>query len=262
MKANGRESVEVANTTLKIDVAGEGQPMLFLNAGDAFHRSEKWMETASRHYRVYAPKYPGFGGGALVDHVRNVGHLALVCRELIEMLELEDVVLVGASFGGWVALELAVNSCDRLAKLVLIDTVGVKFGDETDSEIADIYSLGPDELRARRYHLKDEIPDYSAFENDKLVEIAEDWAGESYYAWKPYMHTPALYDWLWRVRVPTLVLWGEHDGIVSPEYGKRVASHIPQASFGVIKEAGHFPHVEQPGETLAKIRAFLDGKTA
>lgn len=260
--SNSSQDISVANVVLPVRVAGNGRPLLFLNGGDAFHRSGDWFDALAKRYRVFAPKYPGFSGSPLAGHIRNVGHLALLCRELIDKLDLDDVVLVGASFGGWVALELAVGSCDRISRLVLIDTLGVKFGGETDDEIADIYTLKPDDLKARRYHVQAKIPDYSHFDQQDLVEIAEDWAGESFYGWKPYMHTPGLKEWLWRVRVPTLVLWGEHDGIVSPSYGQRVAAEIPNAAFDIVKQAAHYPHVEQPLDTFSKMEAFLGAAPA
>lgn len=257
-----RQDVQIANITLPVEIAGSGKPLLFLNGADAIHRSAEWGETLAQRYTVYTPKYPGFSGVPLADHIRNVGHLALLYRELLEKLDLRDVVLVGASFGGWVAIEMAVGSCDRLSKLVLIDALGLKYGSETDREIADIYLLPPTELKARRYHDLSKIPDYSRFEQKDLVAIAEDWAGESFYGWKPYMHTPSLKDWLWRIRVPTLVLWGEHDGIAPASYGRRMAEGIPGAAFGVVKNAGHYPHVEQPLATFAEMEAFLKTKAA
>ena len=59
--------------------------------------------------------------------------------------------LVGASFGGWIAIELAVRSSDRLSGIVLVDPLGVKMGEATDRDISDIYSALPDDKQALLY---------------------------------------------------------------------------------------------------------------
>ena len=66
------------------------------------------------------------------------------------------------------------------------------------------------------------------------------------FGWKPYMHNPRLKRWLHRIDVPTLLLWGEQDGIVRPAYGEAWRAEIPGARLDVISNAGHFPHWEQP----------------
>jgi len=76
------------------------------------------------------------------------------------------------------------------------------------------------------------------------------------FGWSPYMNNPKLKGRLHRVRMPTLVLWGDSDRIVTPAYGKQYAGLIPGASFEPIPHAGHFPHIEQPLAVAAKIAAF------
>ena len=55
--------------------------------------------------------------------------------------------------------------------------------------------------------------------------------------------------------MPTLVLWGESDGIVTPDYGRHYASLIPGAVFETIPQAGHHPELEQPDAFVARVRA-------
>ena len=77
--------------------------------------------------------------------------------------------------------------------------------------------------------------------------------------WKPYMHNPSLNHWLGRVDVPTLVIWGERDGVTRPEYGAAYARTIPGAQFVTVPDAAHHPHVEQPRLTLDLIARFQAG---
>ena len=77
------------------------------------------------------------------------------------------------------------------------------------------------------------------------------------FAWKPFMHNPKLRTWLRRIDVPTLVLWGESDRIVTPAYGRAYADSIPGARFQTIPAAGHYPYLEQPEAFTAALTAFL-----
>src|SRR5438270_616871 len=75
--------------------------------------------------------------------------------------------------------------------------------------------------------------------------------------WEPYMHNPKLKRRLHRIKVPTLVIWGENDGITPLAYGRSYAEHIPSATLAVIAQAGHYPHLEQPDAFLKHLRQFL-----
>ena len=71
------------------------------------------------------------------------------------------------------------------------------------------------------------------------------------------MHNPKLLGRLHRIAVPTQILWGDKDGIVTTDYGRAYAAAIPGATFERIAAAGHLPQLEQPEETLVHLHAFL-----
>ena len=73
----------------------------------------------------------------------------------------------------------------------------------------------------------------------------------------PYMHDPSMLGRLGEVSIPTLVLWGESDRIVTPDYGRTLAAAIPNARFEIVREAGHLPQIEQPEATFRTIDRFL-----
>jgi pimeloyl-ACP methyl ester carboxylesterase len=52
-------------------------------------------------------------------------------------------------------------------------------------------------------------------------------------------------------------VWGEHDGIVTPDYGRAFSRMIPQARFAIVEQAGHYPHLEQPAKFLTLVQDFL-----
>jgi len=72
------------------------------------------------------------------------------------------------------------------------------------------------------------------------------------------MYNPQLARWLRRVAVPTLLLWGTSDGIVTPAYGQAYRELIPGARLELIERAGHHPEVEQPDAFVAHLLSFLE----
>ena len=68
---------------------------------------------------------------------------------------------------------------------------------------------------------------------------------------------PDLAKWLHRVNIPTLLIWGEDDGLVPPRFGEAYQHYIPKASLVVIPKAGHAPFEEQPDALLAAFDDFL-----
>jgi len=93
--------------------------------------------------------------------------------------------------------------------------------------------------------------------DDELVLLARNWDALCLYAWQPLLFNPHLKTWLHRIRVPTLVVWGAADRIVSPEYGRAYSGLIPQARFEVIQNAGHHPELEQPAAFVRLVSDFL-----
>lgn len=76
------------------------------------------------------------------------------------------------------------------------------------------------------------------------------------YAGEPFMHDPGLRARLPGIKLPTLVLWGESDRIVTPTYGRQFSDAIPDARFELIPQAGHFPQIGQLNEVVALIKGL------
>src|SRR6516165_6302604 len=245
------ERIQIGDVSLELRTAGEGPPLLFLHGGDYVAQNQGFLERLARRWQVLIPRHPGFGGSARPDGFRSVHDLAYLYLDLLDRQHLGDVALVGSSFGGWIALEMCVRSVERIGRLVLIDSLGVKFGGREERDIADIYALPTAELLRRTFF--DPVraaPDYSKLDDAEASSIARDREATALYGWRPYMHDPALGRWLHRVRVPTLIVWGDSDGIVTADYGEKLCRSLPDARFALIPEAGHYPQIDRP-ETVA-----------
>jgi pimeloyl-ACP methyl ester carboxylesterase len=251
------ERIEVGEVSLEIMTVGEGPPLLFLHGGDHFAQHRDFFEMLARRWHTVVPRHPGFGRSERPDGFRTVHDLAYLYLDLLDRLDLGKVTLAGASFGGWIALEMCIRSVEKVDRLALIDSVGVKFGGREDRDIADIYALPNEELLRRTFF--DPVraaPDYSRLDDDEAMLIARDRQATALYGWRPYMHNPGLRQWLHRMRVPILVLWGEGDGIVAPDYGQKLCRSLPNARFELIRKAGHYPQIERPKEVADAIDRF------
>ena len=212
------------------------------------------------------PRHPGFGSD---DDERtaewdSVGDLAQYHLERIrESGDARPVHLIGAGFGGWVALEMAVRCRELLASLTLVCPYGVKFTGPTEPEFADVLLLDPTELVALGWadpaacHSV-RMPGFPADGDDDLDARAfADRASLARYAWKPFLHDPRLRRWLGVIDVPALVVSGEQDRLVSAEHGRRLAQRLPDAVHVALARCGHYPYLETPQAFLSVVSPFI-----
>jgi pimeloyl-ACP methyl ester carboxylesterase len=249
--------IEIGKYALDGSIAGAGPPLLFLHGGDYVAQNAAFLDRLARHWQVTTPRHPGFGQSERPDGFRTVHDLAYLYLDWLDRQGPDSPVVVGSSFGGWVALEMGVRSVEKIAALVLIDSLGLKFGGREERDIADVYALPEDEVRRRTFFDPTRaLPDYASLSDDELTAIARDREATALYGWRPYMHDPGLRQWLHRVRVPTLVLWGDNDGVVAPDYGQKLCAALPNARFERVAQAGHYPQVERPEAVADAIAHF------
>lgn len=250
-------SISVSGVTLEIEERGIGQPLLFLHAGEGLQPRHPWLDALAAQFHVIAPHHPGFGESTLPDWFGTVDDIAYLYLDLARTLGLQDAVLVGADFGGWIAAEMAVRNTQRFAHLVLAAPLGIKLGGVTDRDIVDMHAIPHAEFMRLAWAdpRRGEI-DYTALPESELTAIVRGREALALFGWKPYMHNPRLKRWLHRIDRPTLLLWGEHDRIVAPAYGEGWCAAIPGARMEVIRDAGHFPHWEQPHAFAERVADF------
>jgi len=250
------ETMDVNGVTLELWRQGSGRPLVFLHPGDGVDGTLPLMNRLAETYQVFAPSHPGFGGSDLPANYTTVDDLAYFYLDFLKQNAIADAVLVGVSFGAWIAAEIAVKCTHRIAGLVLADALGAKFGDPLTREIADLFSVPQYDL-GRLLFADGHKLDYSDQTDEALLRLARNHASFGLFGWSPTLHNPKLGRRLHRIDVPTLLLWGEQDRVVPPDYGRRFAAAIPGAQFQLIEGAGHYPQQEQPERFIAAIDAFV-----
>lgn len=232
---------------------GKGQPLVFLHGGEgSVSRMKSFLEPLSRDFEVIAPVHPGFAGSDLPPDYDSVDDLVFHYLDLFDKLGLQGMHVAGLSLGGWIAAELAAGHGGRLAKLVLVDAVGIKVEGIIlpnpflfpAARLAEMLVSDP----ALRAELAPKNP------GDVAARLKDREAAARFVFKRLY--NPKLKARLARVRNPTLVLWGEKDGLLPLEYGKAYAAAIPGARFATLP-AGHALPLEAPDKFCAAVRTFL-----
>ena len=258
--ASDRLLTTVGGIGVEILRGGSGKPALLLHGFQTINPNAPFLSELAKHCSYLAPSLPGFGASKRPSDFDTIYDLVRHTLDLIDVVPGDKVTLIGFSFGGWLAAEAAVMRPAKLGSLVLVDPVGIRISDRETRDILDIFNVHPDVVRDRTYYdPKRFAPDFDAMEDAELVTYARNRDALCLYAWNPLLYNPRLKDWLRRIDVPTLVVWGANDGVVSPAYGRTYASLIPGAQFSLIDKAGHHPEIEQPGTFVAHLARFIGG---
>lgn len=226
---------------------------IVLHGGGGVQTVKNIADHLSPSMDVLLPTHPGWDGTARPGSIASVGDLAQHYLDLLAERDLSDVLVIGSSLGGWTAAEMAARDSSRIGRIVLIDAVGI---DVPAEPTADFFSLTPRGVAehawydADRYFLDPATLPQAAVDNQKAnMATMRAIAGD--------MKDPSLQERLPGIKVPSLVLWGDSDRIVTPGYGRVFADLIPGSEFHVIEKAGHLPQLEQPAATFALLDAFL-----
>jgi len=253
------QKVRVAGVGVEVLKMGRGKPVLYLHPGDGLDENAPFLSRLASRFQVIAPWHPGFGSSELPKSYRTVDDLSYFYLDFLEQQRLNDVVIIGVSFGAWVAAEIAVKNTSRLSGLILVDALGAKFADPRTREIADLFSIPQYEQAQLIYeNVALRKPDFSKLPEETLIRLARNNESFALFGWSPTLHNPKLVGRLHRINIPTHVLWGANDRVVPPSYGRAFADAIPNASFELIEHAGHYPQIEQADRFVTVVERFMD----
>jgi pimeloyl-ACP methyl ester carboxylesterase len=213
------------------------------------------MQELAKDFEVLVPEHPGFGGSQEPEWLDNIHDLAYFYLDFLEQLDLRDVLLVGASIGGWLALEIAVRDTSRIRALTAVGPLGIYV---PGVPRGDMFLWSPEEKVRKLFHdqtmaqqmlARPVTPDQAEIEIKNQYTVAR-------LAWEPRMFDPHLAKWLHRIGVPTQIVWGDHDNILPPAYAAEFGKLIPQARIDIVRQCGHTPHTEKPKEFVGLVRDF------
>jgi proline iminopeptidase len=268
----------VNGTNLYYEQIGAGPPALVLHGGLGLdHTPYRGLDALADRLRLVYYDHRGNGRSErIAPDTITMERLADDAAALATRLEATPAVVIGHSYGGFVAQELAIRHPEQVAALILVDTTPGQLG-ESDApgedqgppppaEWLEAVSSAPRDdaefaagLRALLpYYLADRasLPAveaavsrivFDAAAANRSMEVLAGWSAA---------------DRLSAIRVPTLVVVGRHDLIASPAQARRIARRIPDARLVELEHSGHFPWLEQPDRFLQVVREWIGEKLA
>jgi pimeloyl-ACP methyl ester carboxylesterase len=249
-----------------VKVAGSGPPVVFLHGAYGL-QWDPFLDRLAESHTVYAPEHPGTTPGAPdeIKPIDSIWDLVLYYYELFDELGLNSPAVIGHSFGGMVASELAATNPERVSKLVLVDPIGLWRDDHpVRNWMATPFGELPKYLFANQSHPMAQmiaaaarISEMSEAQLDIQIQIMWSLACTGKFVWP--IPDRGLHKRLHRISARTLVIWGKQDGIVSPVYADEFASRISDTRVELIDDAGHLPQLEQLAAVSKAVSNFLGG---
>ena len=256
-------TVEAGGTQVQVVSGGDGgAPLLVLHDEMGHPGWMRWHEALSRDFALTIPSHPGFGDSPYLDWIMNMRDLAGWYLMAMDDMGIEKTALMGFSFGGWLAAEMATMQPDRFDKVVLVNAMGVK---PPSGEIFDMFLVVAKEYLTESFPNPESAPEFGEIcPEEPTPEQAEYWEVAREQAcrlgWRPYMHYAALPNLLARLgRTPTKIVWGGANPIVPLSAGRLYQRSIPGAELDVMDGCGHRPEIERPDDFARRVGEFLRG---
>ncbi|MFB5189820.1 alpha/beta fold hydrolase [Alicyclobacillus fastidiosus] len=231
---------------------GEGDVVLYLHGYTGMDPWFPFLEVLSNRFRVISSEIPGFGESGCPSWVSTMDELAFFYVDILRELNVEHVSLVGSSLGGWLAVAFASHYPSMVRRLVLVDAMGLH---SPKVKVADIFLISEEEHMKLRY-FKPHGDQLLEKEVD-FLEMARASRATAHLGWNPRLHDPKLPHKLCRITAPTLIVWGEEDGVVPPAFATLYQSLIANAQVTRIPQSGHLPQFEQSDLFIESVGSFL-----
>lgn len=255
-----RVSVWQGKINATVKVGGTASPLVFLHGAGGLVW-DPFLELLAQRHAVFAPEIPGTAAGDpdAISYLDNLWDLVLYYNDLLDALGLKSVPIIGHSFGGMLAAEIAANNPERVSKLVLMCPIGLW---RQDMPIPNWMLITP----------ASDLPKYLFFEpdgplarmafgqTDTEAQIKMIWsmACTGKFVWP--IPDKGLHKRIHRIQAPTLLLWGKQDRLVPAGYAQEFANRISRSKIEMIDHAGHLLGLEHPQRTAELVEDFLEPK--
>jgi pimeloyl-ACP methyl ester carboxylesterase len=248
-----RETYTVDGVKTVVHSIGSGEPLVFFHGGgtaEGFDFAEGWAD----RFRVIIPYHPGFGESGDDPTFTEMHDYVMHYLELFDVLKLDRFNLVGFSFGGNLAAKFASEHGHRVKKLALIAPAGMI---DIVNPMLDLLAVPGDQV----------LPLLASNVDVLLKRLPEkpdlDFIGDRYREfttvarlWWEHPGDPKFMRYLHRIRMPTMIVWGDEDKIIPVGQAETWRKFIPSADIKIYKGAGHLVHFERSESVEALGRFF------
>jgi pimeloyl-ACP methyl ester carboxylesterase len=270
------KTVEVQELSTRYLVAGEGPPMVLLHGVGTSAGEWSWvLPELARSHRVYALDLPGYDGSFEPPDYAPAFTASFI-GSFLDAVGVDSAVVVGNSFGGLVALHLALSEPARVSALILSDSAGL---DRTVNpalatlsfprmgQMATALAKTPPGAaqralsRALLFFARPwQIPLKWVKDQYKLAQLpnfTEATLATLRSTVGPAGQREVLLDKLPRLQMPTLIVWGIEDRVIPYGQAQDALARLQKGSLELISNCGHLPHVEQPKWFVSILGDFL-----
>src|SRR5690625_2659656 len=268
------------DTTIAYADQGSGEQTLILihGLGSYLRAWENNIEALSENYRVIAVDLPGYGKSSKGNYEFSMTYYAGVLKEISEVLELKNVVLVGHSMGGQIALTAALQYPQWVEKMVLVAPAGFeKFNKGEREWFRNVMALDAvkyttvEQIRTNLSYNFYNMPEEAEFMFTDRVAMRGTPGFDGYcYAVSESvkgMVDQPIYEFLPEIKQPTLVIFGENDNLIpnrflnggkTEKYVRDGVGQMPNAELIMLSKTGHFAQFETSEKVNSEIKNFLE----
>ena len=269
------QKVEVNGIHLAYDIQGEGEPLVLVTGTG--YCSWFWHKTTpglSEHYRVITFDNRGAGDTDKPEAPYSIPMMAADTAGLMDALALRDAFVLGHSLGGYIAQELAITRSDLVSKLILASTNygGMKVIPPSPEAFDVLTNREGDPIQLIRRGIAVACAPGFGETHPEVVKELIDYRLQGRVPLQQYqaqvmaalgmggLTEEQVSERMSSIKIPVLLLFGEHDEVVPPGNATLMAEKLPDAEVKIIPDTGHLFPIERPEATVKAIREFLDGK--
>ncbi len=207
---------------------------------------ESIAKNLANKFKVVLIDLPGFGASSVPKNQPfDTFDYAETVMKFIEKLNLKNITLIGHSFGGKTGIVVASKN-NKIDKLILVDASGIN--SKSLVTLLKIYLSKTVKLIFPK-NLAAKVSASLSSEDYKTAGNLKD-------SFKKIV-TQDISENAKKIKIPTLIIWGENDKDVPLTSAKVLKNIIPNSSLRIVWKAGHHPHLEKPEKFLETVEEFL-----
>lgn len=236
--------------------------LLLHGLGGSLERWSKIIPFFSNHYRLIIPDIVGFGYSDKPHVEYSVDFFIKFIENFLQALKIDNLYVIGSSFGGLLALEFAIKFPNKVNKLVLLSPAGMMNRVTSTLNLYISAALYPTFYNVATAYYEMVYDPRSVTEASIRDFINRMSLNNSKYAFMSTLislkNNPDLKDRL-KINIPTLLIWGKEDQLMPLKYAKDFK--IPNSELVIFNNCGHYPHVEKVEEFNKTVFQFLNNDT-
>ena len=250
--------IEINGIHIRERIIGDGTPVLMVHGwgADIDLLQPLALRLSRQGFRCFLPDLPGFGGSAEPASAFSIFDYAAFCLEYLDHHSLASVHYFGHSLGGRIGLILGADHADRIDKMTLSNSAGIR-----------VHPAMAKQIRLKLYqNIRDGLATLGAKAiSDRLRHAYNQHFGSvDFLNASPIMRKTLinvvnqdLLDYAGRVAVPTILIWGDKDQDTPLWMGRKLERAIPDAALIVHESAGHYAYLDYPDKTASIMSALF-----